>query len=99
MNAISQSDHHLVYMKRGEVLKTTGFCNILVDRWFMVHPETEDLIFWQSDPKRKGSLKGAAPQCNASKSVAELVHNRMFPWAKIAFFERVAQPIEPKDYV
>ena len=98
MTAISQSDPRLVYMKRDEVMKATGFCNILADRWFVVHPETGDLIFWQSIKKREGKLEGASPQCNTSKTVAEYIHSKMFPWAKLEFFERVAQPIELKDY-
>lgn len=98
MTAISQDDHRLVYMKRDEVLKTTGFCMILADRWFLVHPETGDLVFWQSALKRKGSLKGASPQCNGDKSIAEHIHRTRFPWAKIEFVDRVAQPIELNDY-
>lgn len=98
MTAISQSDPRLVYMKRDDVLKSTGFCNILVDRWFVIHPETGDLIFWQTQKKRGDSLKGASPQCNSSKNVAEYIHSKMFPWAKIEFFERVTVPIELSDY-
>lgn len=98
MTVISQDDPRLVYMKQDEILNSKGFCNILADRWFVVHPETGDLIFWQSIKKREGKLEGASPQCNSSKNVAEYIHSRMFPWAKIEFFERVAQPIELKDY-
>lgn len=99
MTVISQSDPRLVYMKRDEVLKATGFCNILADRWFIVHPETRDLIFWQPIKRKEGSLIGASPQCNPSKPVAEYVYSKMFPWADIEFIERVAQPIDLKDYV
>jgi hypothetical protein len=98
MTVISHDDSRLVYMKRDEILSSKGFCNIVADRWFMVHPETGDLIFWQTEKKRAGSLKGASPQCNGTKSVAEHVHSKMFPWAKIEFFERVAIPIELSDY-
>ena len=98
MTVISQDDTRLVFMKQDEILNSKGFCNILADRWFMVHPDTGDLIFWQTEKKRAGSLKGASPQCNGTKSVAEHVQRTMFPWAKIEFFERVAVPIELKDY-
>lgn len=98
MTVISQYDPRLVYMKQNEILNSKGFCNILADRWFVIHPETGDLIFWQTEKKRAGSLKGASPQCNGTKSTAEHVQSKMFPWAKIKFFERVAVPIDLNDY-
>ncbi len=99
MIVISQTDPRLVYMNKTEILNGKGFCNVLVDRWFLIHPETEDLIFWQSNKKRQGSLVGASPQCNSNKIVAELIQNKIYPWTKLKFFERVSQPIEVKDYV
>lgn len=98
MTVIAQDDLRLVFMKEEDVLNATGFCQIIRDRWFLVHPGTRELIFWQPVVKRRGKLIGASPQCNSSKSVAEKVKEQMFPWAEIKFFERVACPIDPKDY-
>lgn len=92
------SDPRLVFMKKDEVLNTTGFCQILKDRWFVVHPETGDLVFYQPQKKRAGNLLGASPQCNSSENTAEYVRSKTYPWAEIKFFERVACPIDPKDY-
>lgn len=98
MTVISHDDSRLVYMKRDEILSSKGFCNIVADRWFMVHPETGDLIFWQTEKKRAGSLKGASPQCNSSKEIVEKLCQRLYPWAEVLFFSQVSQPIDVRDY-
>jgi hypothetical protein len=93
------TDLSLVYMKQADVMKSTGHCNIIVNKWFAVHPDTGDLMFWQPIKKRQGKLLGAAPQCNSSKFTAEIIYKKIYPWASIAFFERVAFPILAEDYL
>jgi hypothetical protein len=98
MSKIEQDDPRLVFMKEEDVLNATGFCQIIKDRWFVVHPETRSLVFYQSETKRRGKLVGASPQCNASENTAKYIKDKMFPWAELKFFERVACPIDLKDY-
>lgn len=98
MTTIAQDDLRLVFMKEEDVLNATGYCQIIRDRWFMVHPGTRELIFWQPEVKRRGKLIGASPQCNSSENTAKYIRDKMFPWAEIKFFERVACPIDLKDY-
>ncbi len=93
-----QNDPRFVYMKQEDVLTSSGFCNILKDRWFLIHPDTGDLIFWQPEKKRQGKLIGASPQCNTNRSFLEQIKEKSYPWASIKFFERVACPIDLKDY-
>lgn len=98
MTAIAQDDLRLVFMKEEDILNAIGFCQILKDRWFVIHPGTRELIFWQPEVKRRGKLIGASPQCNSSENTAKYIRDKMFPWAELKFFERVACPIDPKDY-
>lgn len=98
MTAIAQDDLRLVFMKEEDVLNATGFCQILKDRWFVIHPGTRELIFWQPEVKRRGKLIGASPQCNSSENTAKYIRDKMYPWAELKFFERVTCPIDPKDY-
>jgi len=85
-------------MKKADVVKATGICNVLSDVWFAVDPETGDLLFWQSESKRKGKLHGASPQCHTSQATAEHLYEKLHPWASITFFERVVYPIDVGDY-
>ena len=95
---VERTDSRLVFLKEEDVMNATGYCQILKDRWFIVLPETRELVFWQPSKKREGKLIGASPQCNSSENVARHVRDKMYPWAEIKFFERVACPIDPKDY-
>lgn len=76
---IEITDHRLVFMKEDDIMNATGFCEILKDKWFIVLPSTGELVFWQPDKKRKGSLKGASPQCNSNETVAIRVKETMYP--------------------
>ena len=91
-------DNRLVWMPEDQVINQNGFVQMHHDRWFIVHPETSDLLFFQSDKRRIGQLRGASPQCNSSKSVIEHIQQKMFPWAGIKFFKTVACPIRIEDY-
>jgi hypothetical protein len=93
-----QIDSKVVFMKQEDVMNSTGFCIILKDKWFAIHPETGDLIFWQDNKRRKGQLLGASPQCHSDKVTLEILLKSTFPWAKVKFFERVAYPICIDDY-
>lgn len=95
---IEQNNSRLVYMKEKDVLNHVGFCQIIKDRWFVVTPGSKMLIFWQPDKKRYGKLTGASPQCNSTKEIAESLRDKMYPWAEVKFFERVACPIDLRDY-
>jgi len=96
---IEQNDPRLVYMKKENILNHVGFCQIIKDRWFVVTPMSNMLIFYQPDRKRYGSLLGASPQCNSNDEIITQLKDKMYPWADIMFFERVACPIDLKDYV
>ena len=95
---VEMTDLRLVFLKEEDVMNAGGFCQMLKDRWFIVHPETRELVFWQPERKRQGKLIGASPQCNSSENTAIYVRDKMYPWAEVKFFERVACHIDPKDY-
>lgn len=96
---IAQDDLRLVFLREEDIMEASGLCQIYKDMWFLVHPGTRELIFWQPDTKRRGKLIGATPQCNTSETVALKVKERIYPWADIKFFPRVAVPINLGDYV
>lgn len=92
------TDPRLVFMKEEDVLSASGFCQILKDRWFVVHKETKELVFFQLESRRRGKFSGASPQCNSNEAIAISLRDRLFPWADIKFFERVVYTVDPKDY-
>ena len=78
MQMIEQDDLRLVFLKEEDIMEASGFCQIYKDRWFLVHPGTRELIFWQPDTKRRGKLIGATPQCNTSEMVVKRVKEQLF---------------------
>lgn len=95
--AIEQDDWRLVFMPESDILKASGVCAVLKNRWFAVHPE-KGLIFWQPIGTRKGQLHGASPQCNLDRQVGEIVILKQYPWAELKRFDMVFQPTNPSDY-
>lgn len=93
----SPDDWRLVYMPETDIEKASGICNVMRDRWFMVHPE-RGLLFYQSNRRRKGQLRGASAQCNTDKAVVERLRQELWPWAELRFYERVIVPIDLGDY-
>ncbi len=96
--AIEPDDPRMVYLPEADVLKASGHCGVMRDRWFCVHPE-RGLIFWQPDTrKRKGSLTGASPQCNSNESISQSIQAKLYPWAEVKFIPMVIVPIDVGDY-
>jgi hypothetical protein len=94
---ISQDDPRLVFMPFDQVAAAKGFCNVVRDRWFVVHPE-RGLLFFQTDKRRIGKLLGAAAQCNANKQIATRIRDKMYPWAEVRQFALVMEPIAAGDF-
>lgn len=93
----SPDDWRLVYMPEADIEKASGICSVMRNHWFMVHPE-RGLLFYQSNRRRKGQLRGASAQCNADRTVAEHLRQKLWPWAELRFYERVIVPISLGDY-
>ncbi|QIG70562.1 hypothetical protein PP744_gp093 [Rhizobium phage RHph_N38] len=94
---IEPDDKRLVFLPETDILKASGTCDALRNRWFAVHPD-KGLIFWQVETRRQGQLRGAFPQCNSSKHITEDLITRMYPWAEVKFFDLVLVPININDY-
>ena len=95
--AFERDDPRIVCLPESEIMKSTGNCDVMRGRWFAVDPE-KGLLFWQDRRSRWGKLRGARPQCNGEKSIAERVIGQNFPWAEIKFFETVIAPVDRDDY-
>jgi hypothetical protein len=85
----------LIYLPESDVLKASGMCNVMRNRYWLVHPE-RGLIFYPF--KKSKDIKHSSAQCNSSKEVAEHFHKTMYPWAEIKFIETVIVPISISDY-
>jgi len=97
--SIEATDPRIVYLPEDKILDGTGHCDVMRNRWFCIHPE-RGLMFWQAETRRrKGSLVGAAPQCNTNEAIARDIQSRLFPWAEVKFFPVVIVPIDAHDFV
>ena len=94
---VAEDDPRLVYLPEADVLAASGMCRVLRDRWFSVHP-TRGLMFWQSEKRRLGQLRGASPQCNSTEAIARALADRLYPWAETRFVPVVLLPIHLEDY-
>ena len=92
-------DPRLVWMPKDQRLATKGFCQLLHNRWFVVHPDTGALMFFQSHPRRLGQLAGASPQCHPNQDTAIRLQQKLYPWAAVSQFVVVACPIQIEDFV
>jgi hypothetical protein len=95
---MEMNDPKIVWMSKSDILKQHGFVQMHHNRWFLTHPETGDLLFYQTETKRRNQLRGASPMCNSNKDIAIHIKNTQCPWANVDFFEVVACPIFIEDY-
>ena len=87
------NDKMLVFLAEEQLLEAKGHCDVLKNKWWVVHPD-KGLTFYS----RRGSLKGSSPQCNSSRSVATTLATRMYPWAIIKQIPIVLVPIDLDDF-
>ncbi|UXN70929.1 hypothetical protein N8A98_07000 [Devosia neptuniae] len=93
-----QDDPRLVYLPETNVMDVKGHCDVIRNRWWVVHPE-RGLIFWQPETRRrKGQLTGAAPQCNSDETITRRVIAKLYPWAEVKQVPLVLLPISMSDY-
>lgn len=94
---VEPDDRRLVYMKEADILAAQGACFALRNLFFAVHPQ-HGLVFWQTNPKRKGELQGSHPQGNHSEATARTLAGKLYPWAEIRHYPLVLWPIKISDY-
>ena len=97
MSAIQPDDPRLVYLPEERTLDSSGMVHVIRDSWFSVHPE-RGLMFWQSEKRRQGQLRGSSPQCNGVESTARALAAKLYPWAETRFVPLVLLPIHLSDY-
>ena len=97
MTQIEEDDPRIVYMPEAHVTAAKGTTQAFHGAWFSVHPE-RGLMFYQSQKSRYGNLRGAAPQCNQDKRIAESLTRKLYPWAEVKQFDLVLMPINISDF-
>lgn len=87
----------IAFLPLDDVTKATGLVQAFHNAWWSVCPE-RGLIFYQDNPRRKGSLVGASAQCNQSEGTSRTLSHRLYPWAEVRQIPLVLQPVKIKDY-
>lgn len=95
---MERDDPRLIFMPLDKVLEATGPVMAIRNVWWSVCPE-RGLIFYQTNPRRKGALRGSSPQYNATRDIAESIQNKLYPWAETRLVPIVLYPIDLSDYV
>lgn len=95
--SVDRDDARLVFMPLDNILLAGGHCDVIRDHWWSYCPD-RGLLFWQSDARRKGQLRGASPQANRSEGTALMLQQKLFPWAELRFVPLVLQSINVGDY-
>jgi hypothetical protein len=94
---VEADDPRLVYLAEADVLAANGMVQVIRDSWFSIHPE-RGLMFWQTEKRRQGQLRGASPQCNSNEDLATMLKGKLYPWAETKFFPLVLLPVNIADY-
>ena len=90
---VESNDKRLVFVPVDEAIQPKlGICMCYKDKWWIV--DDKGLLFWQD--KKGGSRY---PQCNSNKFVADTIHQKMYPWARVEFIPWVYEKVDPRDYV
>jgi hypothetical protein len=63
-----------------DVDRAQGPCEVIRNAYWAVHPE-RGLVFYTQTPRR--GLRGASPQCNQDRNVADRIVPHVMPWAEI----------------
>ena len=97
MSIIAEDDPRLVFIPIENAQKATGLCDIRDNYWCLVHP-TKGIILWQLERKRHGNILGSILQGNRTRSITQMVQQKLYPWAEVQLIERVIIPIDVRDY-
>ena len=69
------ADHaYLSFVSLDELQTPTNGSQVLVDKWWTVHPE-KGAVFYQK----------YSPQCNANSKIQEMLGQKLYPWAEAVF--------------
>lgn len=91
---VAQDDPRLRFLSLEKAAEPVdGFCRIIKDRWWCVHPERGLIFFSLNKRHRPGS-----PQCNASEQLARSIGLKLYPWAEIRHMPVVYMDADPRDY-
>ena len=97
MAIIYRTDPRLVFVPIEEAIEPpTGAREreVIRDSWWVVDPDGQ-LIYYQS---KLATGYRFVPQCNAIEGVTRFVVERIYPWAKVRFIERVFRKVHPQDH-
>lgn len=94
MTGFEQEDPRIEFLSLEEAMNPPreGFYNLMLDRWWMAHPE-KGLVLYR--PTKK--CRSAYPQCNSQKEIAERFLE-MYPWATLLLVKRCLIQIDVRDY-
>ena len=93
MTIISEDDPRLSYRPMEKATTPIGgFCYVVKDHFWCVHPERGVLIW-----KVRGQTRGS-PQANSNEAVCDRFIATMYPWAVKQKIPFVFLPDDPSDY-
>jgi hypothetical protein len=90
-----KSQRTLKYLSKTDAISgpKDGFCRIIADSWWVVHPDNGLVFYHFSGEQGLGS-----PQCNRDKTITETDLGTFYPDCSVEFLERAIVPIHLRDY-
>lgn len=87
MNLHEKITSDLSYLPESEATTPTEGADVMLDRWWSVHPE-KGLIFY----------KTYSPQCNSNEQIARNICAKLYPDALVKFIPVVFVPRRMQDH-